>query len=189
MVKLEQMFSKNFVIASVNTMEDFLDAVNSSQVACIMLKFGDIENLMDLVKTAHYHKKYVIVHIDAVKGIARDIFGIRYLAKIGVDCIDTTKPQLIAAIKSAGMIALQVMFLVDTEALRMGIDSINKNKPDAVIIMPMSIPASVLKKIEKNIGCKIILGGLAASRSDIDKAIKNGAAAVVASRHELWQTL
>lgn len=177
---------KNKVIAAVSSIEKFKEAIVAENISCIMLKFGNIDNIGELVECAHRNDKKVIVHLDAVKGISKDSYGIKYLAKLGVDCLNTTKPNLISTIRDSGMVAIQVMFLVDQEALKAGVESINKNKPDSVIIMPMSIPPKIIKDILKRTQTKLIAGGLLTEKNDIFGCLNNGFSAVVTSKSDLW---
>lgn len=180
------LFPQGQVIASVNTIESFQYAVTCEHIACIMLKFGDIDTIGELVESAHWHKKTVIAHLDSIKGVAKDQYGVRFLAKLGVDCLNTTKPQIIGAIRGAGMVAIQVMFLVDGEALKAGIESINKNKPDAVIVMPMSIPAGIVKELSNKTRVNLIAGGLLTQQAEMTEATAKGFCSVVTSKRELW---
>ena len=186
MGRVEEILSESPIIASVSTLEDFQQACGCEQVSCVMLKFGDIDTIATLIDTAHRHKKRVIVHLDSIKGVAKDVCGVKFLAKAGADCLNTTKPQLIGAIREVGMVAIQVMFLVDTEALKTGIESINKNKPDAVVIMPSSIPGEIVKEMIKRTKVKLIAGGLLTKKEEIAQALEKGIASVVTSRRELW---
>lgn len=187
MSKIPTAILKDKVIASVSTFEKFKEAMLDANVSCIMLKFGNIDNISELVEIAHKKNKKIIVHFDAIKGIAKDQHGIKYLAKIGVDCLNTTKPNLIGAIREAGMVAIQVMFLVDQEDLKAGIESINRNKPDAVIIMPMSIPGKIIKDILQKTKVELFAGGLLTEKEDITECINKGFSAVVTSQEKLWK--
>lgn len=180
------LFSEGQMIASVSTIESFQYAVTCEHISCVMLKFGDIETIGELIASAHWHKKIVIAHLDAIKGVAKDQCGVKFLAKLGVDCLNTTKPQLIGAIRGAGVIAIQVMFLVDGEALKAGIESINKNKPDAVIVMPMSIPGGIIREMSTKTKVALIAGGLLTQKEEIDEAAAKGFCSLVTSRRELW---
>lgn len=187
MSKIPDIIFKNKVIAAVASVEKFKEAVADSNISCIMLKFGNIDNISELVEVAHKNNKKIIVHLDAIKGIAKDPHGIKYLAKIGVDCMNTTKPNLISTIREAGMVAIQVMFLVDQEALKAGIESINRNKPDGVIIMPMSIPEKIIKDILEKTKVDLIAGGLLTEKNEISECLNKGFSAVVTSQKNLWK--
>lgn len=186
MGRVDEILSESPIIASVSTMADFEYAVTCENVSCIALKFGDIDTIANLVERAHRHKKKVIAHFDSIRGVARDNCGVRFLAKVGVDCLNTTKPQFIGVIRDAGMVAILVMFLVDTEAVKAGIESINKNKPDAVVIMPTSIPGDFVKDIIKKIKINVIAGGLLTKKEELIEAMDKGICSVITSRKELW---
>lgn len=185
---MDKLLAGNFVIPAVHTIEEFTYAVENTDLSCLMVKFGDLESLPELIKNAHQHDKSVMLHLDSIRGIARDNYGIKFLANIGVDALITTKPQWIKTIRERGMIAILCMFVIDTEAFRNGLESIIKHKPDAVIIMPMSIPGEFVKEIIRKTNAKIIAGGLITKAEDIVEAIDKGIIGAAISKRELWNT-
>jgi len=183
---IDKLLARNCIIPAVHTMDEFIYAVENTESSCLMVKFGDLESLPELIKRAHEHGKVVMLHLDSIRGIARDNYGIKFLATLGVDSLITTKPQWIKTIRDSGMIAIQCMFLIDTEALRNGLESISKHKPDGVIIMPMSIPTEYVKEIIQKTGAKIIAGGLIRNGDDIAEALEKGIIGVATGKRELW---
>lgn len=183
---IDKLLAGNCVIPAVHTIEEYIYTVKNTNLSCLMVKFGDLESLPELIKDAHQHEKSVMLHLDSIRGIARDSYGIKYLATLGVDALITTKPQWIKTIRESGMIAIQCMFLIDTEAFKNGLESIVKHKPDAVIIMPMSIPGEFVKEIIRKTNVKLIAGGLITKAEDIVEAIDKGIIGVATSKRELW---
>lgn len=123
--------------------------------------------------------------MDSIRGIARDNYGIKFLATLGVDFSYYNETTIgLKQFVTIGMIAIQCMFLIDTEALRNGLESISKHKPDGVIIMPMSIPTEYVKELFK--GAKIIAGGLIRNEDDIAEALEKGIIGVATGKRELW---
>lgn len=181
-----KLLAGNYIIPAVHTMEEFIYTLENTDLSCLMVKFGDIESIPGLIKNAHQNDKSIMLHLDSIKGIAKDNYGIKFLASLGVDALITTKPQWIKTIRESGMIAIQCMFLIDTEALRNGLESISKHKPDAVIIMPMSIPTEFVEEIIRKTGAKIIAGGLVTKAEDVARAIDKGIIGVATSKRELW---
>lgn len=174
------------IIASIQNHKDFLLALACDNTACIMLKFGDLQTLPALVAEAHRKGKKIMVYLDSIKGVAKDASGIHYLSQINVDSVATTKPQLISIIKDANILAIQCMFLIDMTALRSGIDSIKKNKPDATILMPMSIPSDIIDEILAKTSANLLLGGLVRSERDVRNSITKGALGTITSQKSLW---
>lgn len=175
------------VIPTAFTMNDFKDLLDNSNISCITMKFGDINSLYQLIKTAHSYNKFIILHMDSIKGIAMCDEGIKFLARIGTDALITNKPSQIEIIKIEGILAIQNMFLVDSNALKSGIQSIQKYKPDAVNIMPASIASRYIKEIIDKTGIKIIAGGLISEPDELKEALDKGISAVITSKRELWE--
>lgn len=165
--KLTDVLSKNDVIPAVTTIEEFKKALSKKTFPCIMVKTGDINTLPDLIKQAHNHNKFVMLHQDSIKGVARDKSGIEFYAQLGVDALITTKPQYIKAIKEAGMIAILCLFLIDSTAFSSGMQSLKSYQPDAVVVMPIFIPKEFIQKIISQTGTKVLTGGLVRSMEDI----------------------
>ena len=183
---IDELLAGNCVIPAVHTIDEFTYTVENTDLSCLMVKFGDLESLPELIRRAHQHEKSVMLHLDSIRGIARDNYGIKFLANIGVDALITTKPQWIKTIRESGMIAILCMFLIDTEAFKNGLESIIKHKPDAIIIMPMSIPSEFVKEIIRKTNVKLIAGGLITTAEDIVEAIDKGIIGVATSKRELW---
>jgi len=124
---IDKLLAGNCVIPAVHTMDEFNDTVKNTGLSCLMVKLGDLESLPGLIQCAHQHGKTVMLHLDSIRGISKDNYGIKFLANLGIDALITTKPQWIKTIRENGMIAIQCMFLIDTEALRNGLESISKH--------------------------------------------------------------
>lgn len=177
----------NNVIPTAFTMEDFKGILAYPNVSCIAMKFGDINNLYPLLKMAHSHSKHLMLHMNSIKGIDMCEEGVKFLARIGTDALITNKPSQVETVKKEGIIAIQNMFLLDTNALKTGIQSIQKYKPDAVNIMPATIPGKYIREIIDETGVKIIAGGLIGEPEELEEALSKGISAVITSKRELWE--
>lgn len=175
------------VIPTAFTMEEFKDILTYPNVSCIVMKFGDINSLYTLLKMAHSNNKYLILHMNSIKGIEMCEEGVKFLARIGTDALITNKPSQIEMVKKEGIIAIQNMFLLNTNALKTGIQAMQKYKPDAVNILPATIPKRFIKEIIYQTGIKIIAGGLIGEIEELEEAIDKGINAVITSRRELWE--
>lgn len=174
------------VIPAPRTLEDFHYALTNTGALAIILLFGDINTLPELLAKAQDAKKLLVVHMDLLEGIGKDKAGIKFLAHMGVRAVITTKPHLAKYMHDEGMIVIQRLFLVDSEALRTGINLIHNYKPDALEVLPASVPASAVRYLEEQTGLPILAGGLLHTRDDVTSAIRHGLAAVSASKRELW---
>lgn len=184
-ISIENITSSN-IIPVAYSMDDFNYIIKNSDMPCVNLKFGEINNLPKLAEIIHKNNKYLVLHMDSVRGIKMSKEGIKFLKNIGTDVLVTNKPSQIEMIKEVGVIAIQNMFLVDSDAFRSGIKYIQKYKPDAVNIMPISIPARYVKQIKEETNIKVLAGGLLVEKEELFEAIDKGISSVFASRREFF---
>ena len=174
------------VIPACRNEEEFAHALQQQQAPSLIILFGDINNLPELIRRADEAGKLLLLHLDLMGGIGRDRAGIQYLARLGLKGLITTKPQLAKMARQEGMRVIQRMFLVDSESLKTGISLLKGFRPDAIEALPASTPASVLAELKAATDVPILVGGLVRSASDVTQAVANGACAVSTSRRELW---
>ncbi|MDT8901638.1 glycerol-3-phosphate responsive antiterminator [Anaeroselena agilis] len=175
------------VVPAARTPADLTHALAHTSAPAVILLFGDINTLPGLLAEAKRHGKRLIVHLDLLDGVGKDRAGVKCLARLGVAALITTKQQLVKTARDEGMIVVQRLFIMDTEALRTAVKVVNHAKPDAVEILPASVPGWVFTEITRQTGLPLLAGGLAATRADIDSALAGGAAAVSTSNRDLWQ--
>lgn len=174
------------VIPACRNEEEFACALQLQQAPSLIILFGDINSLPELLRRADEAGKLLLLHLDLVGGIGRDRAGIQYLAKLGLKGLITTKPQLAKMARQEGLRVIQRMFLVDSESLKTGISLLKGFRPDAIEALPASTPASVLAELKAATDVPILVGGLVRSASDVTQAVANGACAVSTSRRDLW---
>ncbi len=174
------------VIPACRTEADFACALRLPQAPSLIILFGDINSLPDILMRANAAGKLLLIHLDLLDGVGRDRAGIQFLAKLGVKGLVTTKPQLGKLARQEGMRVIQRMFLLDSESLRTGIHILKGFRPDAIEALPASTPASVLDELKAAMDVPILAGGLVRSREDVRQAVANGACAVSTSQRELW---
>ncbi|MBS3873422.1 MAG: glycerol-3-phosphate responsive antiterminator [Firmicutes bacterium] len=185
-MSLMESLYKGPVIPSVRSIEDFNLALSDTTAPSLFLLFGDINNLPKLLRLAEQHKKRLLVHGDLLEGVGKDKAGIKYLARQGVTALVTTKPHLVKMAREEGLVVIQRLFLIDSEALRTGIKLLREHKPDAVEILPASVPRAAVQEIVRGASLPVFAGGLVTSREDVLQALKAGACAVSTSKRELW---
>lgn len=174
------------VIPAVRSMND-LRAAFDCKAPGIILLFGDIVALPGLLSEAVKHHKKLIVHLDLLEGIGRDKAGVRFLARLGVLAVVTTKAQLVKAAREEGMIVIQRLFMMDSDTLKNGIKIVRNVKPDAVEILPASVPPFVFQQLSQETQVPVFAGGLVDSLEDVRHALASGASAVSTSNKELWE--
>ncbi len=174
------------VIPATRTIADYKYALANTTTPGISMLFGDIITLPELLSQANEYKKRLLLHVDLLDGVGKDKVGIKYLARLGVQAIITTKPQLGKVAREEGMIVIQRLFLMDSDSVKTGINLLRNFKPDALEVLPVFVPAAVVKELFEATGLPILAGGLARSKEDVINAIRNGISAVSTSKRELW---
>ncbi len=177
------------VIPAARSMEDFKVALTHTISPSVVLLFGDINTLPTLISQANEHKKRIVLHLDLFDGIGKDKAGIKFLARLGIHAIVTTKSHLCRFARDEGMIVVQRLFLMDSDSLRTGLNLVRNFKPDAIEILPGSVPASAVQKLVNETGLPILAGGLIRTKEDVNSAIERGISAVSTSRRELWDDI
>ncbi len=174
------------VIPAVRSIDDLKYALTRTQAPSVMLLFGDINILQEILDQGKTYNKRIILHLDLFEGIGKDQAGIKYLARMGLTAVITTKTGLAKFAREQGMIVIQRLFIMDSEAIRTGTNLLGNFKPDALEILPTSVPASVVSKLAKDTGLPILAGGLIEEEADILQALEKGICAISTNKRELW---
>lgn len=177
------------VIPAVRNEADFDYALSHVTSPSLILLFGDIFSLPDLLAKARQVKKLIIVHLDLIEGIGKDKHGVRYLARSGVKAMITTKPHLGKVAREEKMIVIQRLFLMDSEALRTGLHLLSTFRPDAIEVLPGTVPVAAVVELTRVTGLPVLAGGLISTAEDVSRAIKNGICAISTSKRELWRQI
>ncbi|SHI99390.1 glycerol-3-phosphate responsive antiterminator [Propionispora hippei] len=174
------------IIPAVRTIQDFKYAMSNTAAPGVIVLFGDINTVSSLLEQAKQYKKRLILHLDLLEGIGRDKPGINFLARQGVSAVITTKTQIGKMAHEDGMIVIQRLFCMDSEAVRTGIQAAKALKPDAIEVLPGMVPRSVVQRLLSEVGRPVLAGGLMQTEEEVVEAIKNGVYAVSTSKRELW---
>lgn len=173
------------IIAAVRN-ADMLRRAVESQVSAVFMLGGELIEIGRMVDIARSAKKPVFVHVDLIEGLAGDQAGIRFLARqIRPEGIITTRQHLVNAAHKERLLAVQRLFIVDSQALATGVGTVNAGRPDAVEVMPGIMPRVIAEACAR-LDVPVIAGGLIQSAREIEQALRAGACAVSLSRQELW---
>jgi len=175
------------VIAGLRHSEELEQAVNSG-VSVVFILGDDIFALQASVAKAHAQGRLVLAHLDLIRGIGRDEAGVQYLARaLGVDGVLTTRTPLITAAKKEGLIAVQRLFALDSESLKVGLPTVEKAAADAVEILPgVILPIIAERLVNRGLLPPLIAGGLIRTEAQVDAIMNAGALAVSTSAKSLW---
>ena len=171
------------IIQSVASESEFNFFLNSTNHKWACLKFGDIRTIEGILGLIHKKGKNALLHLDSVKGVAKDKEGIEYLSVIGAEAIITMRSQNIRTIRESGMIAVLGSFLVDSSAVTQTLKNAAACSPDAILIMPMTVPRYVYEQLKKA-NLPLLAGGMGAEHQDIQNVIDYGASGCIITNRD-----
>lgn len=179
--------SENPIVASINDLNK-LDIALESPCEVISLLTGNIFNLREISNKVHKSNKILLIYIDEIDGFSKDTWGLEYIVKnIPLDGIITSKENLVKLSKDMGIFTIRRMFVPDTNTLDNVLDSIKKNRPHALEILPGIMP-KVIKKIVEDTKIPLIAGGLISDFKDVKSSLNSGAIAISTSNEDIWYT-
>lgn len=187
-MNFREMLQATKIVPAVKHIDDLAEVVRIPWVSVIFLLGGDINTLTSALRHGlDYPNKYVLADIDFIEGIGKDAAGVRFLKSVGLKGIISVKPQLLNYARENNLLTVQRLFLVDSEAIRTGLKVIKKVTPDAIEILPATVPKFVVEEFRGVTNLSILGGGLLRTQEDVQAALGNGFTAVTASRRNLWQ--
>lgn len=149
----------------------------------------DLLHLKPISKLAKEHEKKILIHTDLIQGLKNDEYSIEYICQdIKPYGIISTRPSVIAKAKKRGLMTIQRIFLLDSQALEKSYAIAQKTQADYLEILPGVIPGFI-KKIANDIKIPILAGGLVTTKEEVNCALNAGAQAVTTSHVALWQAL
>ncbi|AFM43412.1 glycerol-3-phosphate responsive antiterminator (mRNA-binding) [Desulfosporosinus acidiphilus SJ4] len=172
--------------ATIRRVEDLSEALLHPNIGAIFLLGGNINILPSVVKKVHADNKVLMVHLDMLEGAGKDKAGIHLLARMGLRGLVTTKPNLVKFAKEEGMVVIQRLFVLDSESVKTGIKMAAAVKPNAVEILPATIPHYVIQEMKDALGIPVLGGGLLRTEEDVRTALAKGIDAVSTSLQHLW---
>jgi len=148
---------------------------------------GSIFDLDQAAEEARAANALLFVHIDLLAGIGKDAEGVRFLAEhIGVAGVLSTRSYLLKAAAEAGLLTVQRVFALDSEALQTAEKVIRATAPTAVEILPGLILPHIVHRLPFHELPPVIAGGLVETPAQVEALLASGAIAVSTSRPELW---
>jgi len=165
-----------------------VEAAIRQGVSVLFILGEDIFALQASVAKAHADGRLILAHVDLIKGLGRDDAGVRFLARnLGVDGILTTRANLVSPARREGLIAVQRLFVLDSESLEAGLPTVEKATPDAVEVLPgVILPAITQELARRGALPPVIAGGLIRTIAQVEAVLAAGAVAVSTSEPSLW---
>lgn len=181
-----KVFKNCGTIASIHNDDALKMAISNERVQIIFLMNGDILKMPEIVSQIQAGGKKVFAHVDFIKGLSLDKTGMKYVSEIiKPDGIISTRASTIQYAKKYGLVTVQRLFLIDTNALHSGIKSLKTSMPEAVEAMPGLLPR-VIKELTEQTDTPVISGGLFKTKEEMELACQAGAEAVSSGNPDLW---
>ncbi len=147
---------------------------------------GTIDAVAEMTGLLQKRGWTVFVHVDMVRGLSGDSEGIKFFAGyVGSDGIISTHSQAIAHAKKVGLMAIQRIFLLDSQSVTTGVQQVLSTHPDAVEVLPGLLPA-VARRVVDAIPYPVIAGGLIQRREEMDIMLAAGVQGISTSQRTLW---
>ncbi len=172
------------IIAAVRNQAELELALKSKAQKVFMLS-TNIDVVGEQISLAHQFGKELFVHVDLADGIGKDVYGIRFLKKLGVDGVISTRTNVIKYARQEGLFTVQRFFIVDSHSIDTTVDSLSSSKADMIEIMPGTV-TKVIEKLKNLLSTPIVAGGLIETEQEIALAIESGATAVSTGKAKLW---
>ena len=174
------------VVAGLRHSADVEEAIRQG-VGVLFILGEDIFALQDSVAKAHRQGRLLLAHVDLIKGVGRDEAGVRFLARdLKVDGILTTRANLIGPAKREGLIAVQRLFVLDSESLEAGLPAVERAAPDAVEVLPGVVFPLIATRLRGPGLPPVIAGGLIRAPAQVEEILATGAVAVSTGQKALW---
>jgi len=163
-----------------------LELVLKSPVRCVLLAYGDLVTAGSAVGRLKAAGKLVFLNFDMIDGLGTDQAAVRFVARrVRPDGIRSTRSQIIKAAHKEQFLTVQSLFLLDSLALRNGLNSVLNCSPTAIEVLPGIMPR-IIGDISRRCSLPLIAGGLIRSQKEAQDALAAGAAGCATSDRALW---
>lgn len=176
---------KQIILPAARQIKD-LEKLLAREFETIVILDTHIGQLQPIVQLAKSHGKKPLLHADLIGGLKNDEEAAEYLCQVIRPAgIISTRAGVIAKTKQNGIVAIQRLFMLDTNALEKSYALLRKTEPDYIEVLPGVIP-HMIREVHARTGIPVIAGGLVRTTNEVQQAIEAGAVAVTTSRKDLW---
>lgn len=172
------------VIPAVRTPDDARIAVAQPGAAVLVFK-GTVFTLREIVGGCGSQRP-VMVHVDLLEGVGKDEAGLRLLLEWGVSGVASTRAHLVRTARKIGLVAIQRVFAVDSDALSTGLAAAREAAPHAVEVLPGLMVPHLVSHLGHDLGLPIIGAGLIRTPDHARRILEAGAVGVSSSARDLW---
>ncbi|MDG0812630.1 glycerol-3-phosphate responsive antiterminator [Cohnella rhizosphaerae] len=179
-------FSRQRILPAARKVKD-LEKLLRLPYAYIVLLDMHVAQLQPIVQLAKSNGKKPIVHADLIEGLKNDEYAAEFICQIAKPAgIVSTRASVIAKTKQNKLLAIQRLFLLDTNALEKSYTMFERTQPDYIEVLPGVIP-HMIAEVHARTGIPVFAGGLIRSVNDVEQALAAGASAVTTSNTALWK--
>ncbi|WP_370248080.1 glycerol-3-phosphate responsive antiterminator [Cryobacterium sp. TMT2-4] len=182
---IDQVLSLHPVIASIKD-EDGLRSVLRAPCPVVFVLFGSVMTIHSIVASLKSAGKMVFVDVDLLDGFSSKPVTIDFLkAHTQADGVLSSKSIMVKAAKTAGLLAIHRLFLVDSFSYNNVAKQVKISEPDAIMILPGCMPR-VISWVRDETELPLIAGGLVCDKDDVMGALGAGATAIASSNRGVW---
>lgn len=174
------------ILPAARKMKDVEKLMKLSYEYIVLLDthISQIKTIVDMVRA---NGKKALLHADLVEGLKNDEYAAEFLCQVVKPAgLISTRASVILKTKQNGLLAIQRMFMLDTNALEKSYKLIERTEPDYIEVLPGVMP-HMIAEVSQRTGIPIFAGGLIRSVDDVEQALAAGAVAVTTSNAELWK--
>ncbi|WP_409299785.1 glycerol-3-phosphate responsive antiterminator [Peribacillus sp. SCS-155] len=146
-----------------------------------------VSQLRNVFQMAQNHRKKLFIHADLINGLKNDEYATEFLCQeFKPYGIISTRAAVITKAKAKGVLAIQRIFLLDSQALEKSYSLIQKTEPDYIELLPGTM-LEIITEVAKKISVPILAGGFIRKVQEVDNVLEAGAAAATSSSIDLWK--
>lgn len=178
-------FHGQTVLPAVSRMKDLERLLPLPYEYLVLLDthIGQVKPVVDLMRA---NGKKALLHVDLIEGLKNDEYAAEFLCQFVKPAgLISTRAGVVERTKKNGLLAIQRLFLLDTNALTRGYKLLERTAPDYIEVLPGVLP-HMIAEVRETTGIPIFAGGLIRSAADVERAIEAGAEAVTTSNAALW---
>lgn len=173
------------IFPASRNMKDFERFLHSNYKTGVFLDLH-ISQLRNVQSMLTAKNKEIFYHMDLIHGLRNDDHATEFVCQeFKPKGLISTKANVILKAKQKGVIAVQRVFLIDSQALEKNLKIIQKTQPDFIEVLPGAMP-DIIREIKLRTDIPIFAGGFIRTVAEVENALQAGATAITTSKTDLW---
>jgi len=174
------------VIPAARSIKDLEIIAHSGTEYAVMLQLH-LSQVAYVTNLARTNGVKLFLHADLIQGLRADEHGTQFLCQeMRPAGIISTHANVVATAKKRGVVAVQRIFLLDSQSLQTSYRVVQTVQPDILEVLP-GVLTDVIREIVEATKIPVLAGGFIRTPRDVHGAIAAGAVAVTSSDKELWK--